>query len=502
MMRRVQHLPLSEWMTSNPLVADQRLRYPPVSNIISGLLLRAGVCLRDALVWPFLPLFVLMALLIYEVYRATGLGPGSAILAISFFVFSSGPGFFDWFVEIAREGLESLTYPGNPFSRRDEYQWYSGNFLAGMLIPQRAFLPGLVLGLGVILTAFHINKLLLKKQPVRAWILSGAVVLGMGLLTATHVHSTLAVGVFLALWASSSLALADRYRLLPLLCFCASALFCLTVYTLLYGHTSGELPMTRLAPWWAETGLAEWLVMWWKLWGVFLPIVLIGLVSLFFKANQQKLKSSAVPIVLAGVFLFVIGNTVLLQPIRWDNSKVFLWCYLLLCPVVVRVILTILNYRLAFVGAFCAVILTSAMTTTGISEILRLLRVDRHRYLIITPVDEQLGEWARNNTPIDSIFLTSPTVNSWPMTCGARPLYLGFVGWMPNFGVDPYPKLEALKSAFEGNFAHLKKSTGQRTVYVSYGPVERSEFPNFELMSMGKVRLLHEFENFRVFRVE
>lgn len=129
------------------------------------------------------------------------------------------------------------------------------------------------------------------------------------------------------------------------------------------------------------------------------------------------------------------------------------------------------------------------------SEIIRLTRVDIHRYLIVTRQDERLGEWARKNTPQDAVFLTSMGINSWPMTCGARPIFLGFTGWMSNFGVDPTMWESALRAAFAGDFSGVKKFVGSRELYIVYGPAERADFPLFKQLSFGRLKpVYHEFD--------
>ena len=65
---------------------------------------------------------------------------------------SFGPGGFRWLADIKAQGVGALLLPPQEYGRALDdwgYQWYAGNFLVGMLLPQRAFLPGMTLTISV-----------------------------------------------------------------------------------------------------------------------------------------------------------------------------------------------------------------------------------------------------------------------------------------------------------------------------------------------------------------
>ena len=497
--QRVVHLPASEWMDSHPLVADQRLRYPMLSSIISAFLLRAGANLQQALVWPFVVMFVLLAWLLYELYRKCGLSPGAALSAMAFFYFSSGPGFWDWGGDINSFGWSAVTYPPRPYTRIDEYQWYSGNFLSGMLIPQRSFLPGLILGLGVVMSALRLIQSSDINSLCKNSLMIASILVGKSLLVATHIHSVIAVGAILAMLASAQIATRPRdYTFLS--CVVLAAVCALIMYSWLYGFNSGEITMTKISPWWGETGLVGWFVMWWRLWAVFLPAVIVGVIFwLYTSSRTWPDQKNLLALFYSGLFLFVQANVVLLQPISWDNSKVFLWVYLLWSPVVGWLVMRLTQANLA--GKCLAILLFASLTATGVSEIIRMLHVDNHQYLILSVEDQMVGEWISKNTATDAVFLTSPVINSPPMTSGARSLFLGFTGWMPNFGVNPVLREKALRRAFSGDFSGVKKFCKGRELFIFYGSQERRDFPLMEQFAGDNIRLVYQSNKLRIYRI-
>jgi hypothetical protein len=114
--------------------------------------------------------------------------------------------------------------------------------------------------------------------------------------------------------------------------------------------------------------------------------------------------------------------------------------------------------------------------TTGVLELISLQRIDRNQAQLLTTSDMRMGNYIRAHTPPGSIFLTGTDVGHWVMTWGARPLYLGFTGWMPNFGFNHDSREANLKTIFAGG---QKAEQCLRASPIDYVVIGTSEVMGF-----------------------
>jgi phosphatidylserine synthase len=85
----------------------------------------------------------------------------------------------------------------------------------------------------------------------------------------------------------------------------------------------------------AKAGLLDWLTMWWRFWGIALPIALVGFALLARHGKRDKIGLEwRLGFFVGAAALFALANLVRFQPIPWDNSKLFLWVYLALCALI------------------------------------------------------------------------------------------------------------------------------------------------------------------------
>jgi hypothetical protein len=228
----------------------------------------------------------------------------------------------------------------------------------------------------------------------------------------------------------------------------------------------------------AKAGLLDWLNMWWQFWGIALPVSLIGFALLVHQTGRRERNSWRPGFFIGAFVLFVVANVVKFQPIPWDNSKLFLWVYLALSGLMANLLASLWSSR-KVLSRIAAPALALCLMATGILEMISLQRIDRNQAQLLSPTDLRLGEYVRAHTAPDSVFLTGTDIGHWVMVWGARPIYLGFTGWMPNFGFRHDTRESDMKTIFAGGPESAKRLDANPIDYVVIGPSEKRAFhPN------------------------
>ena len=275
----------------NPIFTGQRLHYPIGIDLVTALLVQVGIPLRVALSALGLLCSALLALGLY----AWGRG-----FAVAAFLFSGG------LVSIGPLA-DVLGHDGQ--SRLD---WK--NLYLALFIPQRGFLFALPAGL-LLLWSFR-ERLVRDRRGLPPWVEG----LLWGSLPLFHAHTFLFVSLLIATWAVARGKV--RQAMLPLLIALGPAVF-------------STLEVTE--------GLRAGSIVWWKPgwtigehnpvlfllanFGAYLPLAAWAL------ARSWRRKDIEARLLLApGLLLFVTLFFVMLAPWDWDNTKLMLWCYVLVLP--------------------------------------------------------------------------------------------------------------------------------------------------------------------------
>jgi hypothetical protein len=139
---------VSEWFAYHPIYSGGKFTYGFLTNLISGMLMRMGLNLPQAMILPSIIYVMLMLAAMYGLFWLLSRSRLKAVLAVNFFLLSSGPGFWRFLAANGyRFNLEGFVKPLVDYSALGDYSWLAGNIIVGMLLPQRAFLLGLTLAL-------------------------------------------------------------------------------------------------------------------------------------------------------------------------------------------------------------------------------------------------------------------------------------------------------------------------------------------------------------------
>lgn len=482
--------PPSEWFAYHPYFWGGHLTYPFLSHMISGLLMKAGWTLPAAFLLPSMLYVIVFLIGLYALYYLMLRNKNLAVASVCIFFLSSGPGAWNYFQDWQKAGFPTPFLPDHDYSRIEERSWLAGNWVNGMLVPQRAFALGIAISVWVLI-GFWIGAADTRfsdKQRRNLLLASG---IGAGILPITHMHSFIMLVVVTGLM---SLAFWRDWKRLLWYVIPAGVLS-----TLLYlkfvsgGIDNPEFMRVRLG-WTSVGGLAGWIQLWWNIWGVFLPLAAVGTAWIW-----QSKKALDYKLFLAGFWiLFAIANVIIFQPIDWDNSKLFMWMYLALTPIVVLVLDRVRRMEFGFV---IAVVLYFSLTATGYLEIFRLVQLDDNRIQMLNAADITFGQKVARETDSQALFLTEPTHNHPVLLFGARPIVMGYPGWAWNYGFMYQPRLADIETMYRGGDASLALMKHYKVSYVVFGPGERNNLDSDELFFRQNFSVAIVSEQYTVYDV-
>lgn len=459
------------WFSHHPHYAYGKFTYGFLTNFVSGILMRFGVNLVDAFILPSLLYVAVLLTAMYTVALRLVKNRWWAVIAVSFFFLSSGFGWIDLVQQtmVTPEKVQFWDPPHN-YSNFQNQDWYAGNVVVGMLWPQRAFLLGLTLAMSALAITLQV---LLRPKVVAPWqlgIVAGAVA---GLLPIAHMHSFL---VLIAVTGPLSLyRLRSHWKYVVSYSMTAGMLSSVLFLHFIHGGIQNPDFFTVLIGWSAK-GYTDWFVMWSKFWGVMLLVAMVGLGIVW----QSRDRARAL-VLSSFVSVFVVANLILFQPIRWDNSKMFLWSYFGLgCLAVVVLQHVWQQKRLLWLQRFAVIFTVFLLTSGGVLDLQYLLQFDKHTYQMTSMDDIEMNWLIQQQTDQNAVFATNTSHNHPVSMWGARPIMMGYSAWVANFGFLAGQREQALKSIFSGDEDAVAYIKHYNVSYVYFGPGERGfvDVPN------------------------
>ncbi len=500
----------------NPLFAGTPFRYPFAPDFASALLMAGGWSLPAALTWPAWAMAtVALSGLVLWARRLTG-NLGSGMIAVLLTLLGGGLGFWFFLGDAARLGLiATLLHAPQSYDRYPppvNIQWY--NPILSYYLPQRSF----VFGAAILMAVLLLLTAALEETPLLAWrqalvalidtrrrlsgqgvafLVAGALA---GVLPWFHVHSLLVLGLVTVVWA----LLWPRPAWL---------LFAAAVVVLALPRLAAAIPGDISAPtalhyprlqlgWVANDGLEGWKLLflpvvwvwfWFKNTGLFLPLLLVALLTPIALPLRSRL--------LLAPFLavFLVANVVVFQPWVWDNTKVLVFWYLA-GGVAVGAFLIWLARRWP-AGWIASSIVALTLLASGVLSLIQWLPPQGPTFSWFSREDIGLADSVRQSTDPHSIFLTGDEVTNPIADLAGRPVLMSYRGWLWTYGID-YSRREAdIAQMFIGapNALDLLHQYGVN--YVLIGPEELSTWhadPGFFDRSLP---LLTKTEHYRVYIV-
>lgn len=478
----------SDWFSYHPVFADGALTYPFMTDMISGLLIRAGWSLTASFIVPSLVLCFVWLIGAYGLFGLLLRSRIQAVVAISLFLLSAGTGFGKFIVEfLAHPSWGQIWFPAAQFARYDQYQWYAGNVIVGLLLPQRAFLLGITLGVWSLvgLLAVILDRCPLKYRRL-VLLVSGLIA---GILPVAHVHTLIVLVVIAGLICLTAWR---RWRDLAWYVVPAGVVSGSLYAVFLAGKIANPHFFGWMPGYTATGGFVGWLILWWRLFGVMLPLAAWAMWIIF-----RRLTPAARGFFGGGTIVFALANLIRFQPAAWDNSKLLYWSYFVFCGLAAAGLAWL--WRRAFTGKIIAIALAGLLTFSGALELIRLQHVDRNGYLVTTTEEMTLGISIRQLTDSGARFLTATNHNNFIMIWAVRPIILGYTAWVWNYGFD-YSSVERdVKIMFLGGESSRALLRQHRVSYVVIGPKGQADFPANEAFFVSQFPLAFQSAHYRVY---
>jgi len=413
----------------NPIFSGERLRYPFGADLVTALFVTLGADVPA--------LFRLLGLL------GAGLAAHALFLwgrsfAVAGFLFAGG-----------LAGLRFLA-TGTLLDYQAGLAWK--NVFTALFVPQRGFLYALPAGL-LLLWSWR-RRLLRDQEGLPPWVEG----LLWGAMPLFHLHTFLFLSLVCGLWAGA------RRRILPGLLALRWAVVPAgwSVWQVTDGWKSASLVWWK--PGWMIGG-QDPLVFLGVNFGFWLPLVAVAAVLALRKGEGEHRLT-----LLPGLAGFVLLFFLMLAPWDWDNTKVMLWCYLLVLPASYQLVLAPLPPFLRAAALFLLlfsgfVSVASASRGRGplpeIAERAELESVCR----ALAPL------------PLEHRVATMQTFNHPVALCG-HPLVAGYPGHIWSHGLDGGPVARRLETLMNGEpgWREAARMLGARALF--WGQREQLHFPS------------------------
>jgi len=236
----------------------------------------------------------------------------------------------------------------------------------------------------------------------------------------------------------------------------------------------------RLAP---GVSLPTWLYEVLKFWAlnffVLIPLVLWLVVRLLRGGGKDSSGLMAFP----ALAVFLVCCVVKFAPWEWDNTKLMIWSYLLILPVLWREILlrqnewirALLCFLLFFSGGISLAGGLTGRLVTGSARERASLGQPTIGYSFGTRSEIDGTRWAVRDIPISDRFIAHPNYNH-PLLLSGRILAMGYEGHAWSHGLDYRPRLETVKSILNGEEGWREEAANLGIKWLFWGSQEEANY--------------------------
>ncbi|MCC8168914.1 MAG: hypothetical protein LIO59_00755 [Oscillospiraceae bacterium] len=460
--------------------------YPFFVDMLSSSLFLFGTPLRWAVLVPSYIISLLLVGGFYIVaYSLTKRRAAAALATVLFFI-NGGLG-FAYFFEGAKSDSSVFTqiftsYYHTPTNARssDFYKnihW--ANTICDMIIPQRTTMAGWCMLQPTIWLLTEAVKTGKRKLYIILGIISGCMLM-------IHTHMLLAFAMICAVMFFLYLieqkgAEAKKAFVLNWVIFGGIAVVLIApqffVWTL--RQTSGGSFLSFHFNWENNNGSMTDPYLWFYLknWGI-TALFAVPAVLTAPKDNKKLIAGAAL--------VFVVAELVLFQPLTYDNNKMFFVPYMILVILVAAWLVKMWDALKNVKGrAYLATIVIAAGTLSGALTICREYvsgtNSNYGKYQMFSADEMEMAEYIRENTPSDSVILTSDSFASPVYALTGRDIFAGPANFVGTHGLsDGYEqKLSELDNAYSGTYEELLEfceENGIDYVYVGREELSSSDF--------------------------
>ena len=495
-----------------PFYPGARLSYPFLTDSLSSTFLLLGSSLQASLIVPGVVMMALCYMGVLVLGREMTAGGKAAVLAALLFFLNGGLGFlydFDmaggsweaqagasffeqigqtvsgWFRTVGdRIGAILTGYYKTPTNQPDPNNLRWSNVICDLMIPQRTLLGGWC----TVMPCFYLLDAVFrprKRDPENN--ARGLVLLGLwaGALPLIHTHSFLALAL-----ASLGCMAYDLIHGDPDAMMCRRTRGRILAPYLIYAGITALLAVPQLLAFTFRQAFQEdaghsflqfqfnWvnnpggrgmrdLYLWFYIKNLGLPF--LALIAALFDKNprNRRIFAMALPIILAAEFCRF-------QPNEYDNNKLLYLAWLLCCMIIAdwcagiwkRLQGTRSRTVLAVMAAF----------VTFLSAGLTIWRECVSDYVAFTRSSVEAGEFVRDRTEEDAVFMTGTQHLNPVCAIGGRTVVCGPDLWLYWHGFDTGERQEELRLFYEDPEAYPEIPAGYGVSYIYVSSYERNNY--------------------------
>ena len=476
------------------LFPGMQLSYPFLMDSLSTTFYLFGWSLQASLSVPGTLMMVLCYMGVMCLAREMTAGKKTVILAALLFFLNGGLGFlydFDLAGGMEYDGTLTLWsrieailegYYTTPTNQPTPNNLRWSNVIADLMLPQRTLLGGWCMAIPCFYLLYA--AFAPEKRADSSWRMVALLGLWGGALPLIHTHSFVALALCsLGMLAYDMFAERGRERKSQLLRYAVyGCLACALSLPQLFGFTFNQVFQESMEgannsfiePWfnWVNSTDGTFSGMidgygWFYVKNIGLPFIIL-ILALFEKNSRwRRVFAGALPIILA-------GECIRFQPNIYDNNKLLYLAWLLCCMIVADWC-RLLWHRLRGLRAR-PVIASLAAVTFFLSAGLTLWREAVSGYMAFSANSVAVGEYARDNTAEDAVFLTGVHHLNPIASIAGRNIVCGPDLWLYYHGLDTTERKRDIAAFYadpENNLRILEKYGAEYILVSSY---ERSDY--------------------------
>lgn len=411
----------------NPMYDGLSLVYPYLANFQSAILVLGGSSLRDSIFIPGIILSLALIALFYDFVFALTKNSLKSFIATILYFLNGGLGFYFFLKDNNFHVPSIITSIINPTTLKEyshlfeqNIQW--PNFLSRMIVPERSLLFGIPAGLIILRLLYFRNSI--NRPTLFDLIVVSALLALMPLL---HTHTALVMAIILPILSIFSLKKNSwkeqvfDYAFVVILTLILLA----PQYQLFLGHLGGSGEFFRAHAWWMKDSSESVISFWFK--NSYL-LILFSLAVFIPRIGNSSVKILEI----CALILLALVNIFLFQPYNWDNVKLLLWAGVFFSISMSVFLCFILSKRKLVLDMFVLVIILTSIATA----LLSIYREINVKYMLFSKDSVELGNYIKENTPINSKFLTYKVHHSPASNLGGRSILMGYPGLLWVHGID------------------------------------------------------------------
>lgn len=407
----------------HPLLFGHEPVYPWLTDAISALFIKLGVPFFLSFTLPNAVFTILLIYFLYQTYKYFFKSSKDMLLAIFLLLTNGGVGFY-YFLQTIRHDFSFIFKPPHNYTQLSHLHLEFINFVSGLLIPQRSFLLGSLIGIVLLCMVLAV---LIQNKKFNIYQCFAFVLLFL-VLPIAHTHAYMATFGISLIWSIylifKSKKITKETATLVLSLFLSLALF-----FLLYNSVEKENYFKFVGGWYASFHGENIFVFWFKNWTV---VPFVAFVTFFQLEDKRKI------VYLPFLILFLVANFVQFQPYLFDNTKFFFFSAIGISALAVEFFRRIKN-------KFLVMMIIFLISFSGLIEIYKVALDLLHPKLLFSAQDMESANWIKENVPIDALIVIENRHNHFVPTLTGRQVLMGYTGWLDNYGFD-YSNQKTIKS--------------------------------------------------------